>query len=233
MKILKNNKFLNYISIALFIAIVIVIIIGVSNMHAKKNTEFSDNIEQIDLNTIYFNDSGVEVQFSDVLLSNQKENRKLIVSEQEAKVSTKLTDRLIKKLDFDFLKKTQEVSYTGKGCFVVDLDNLTNKNIIQDDKNKILTIKIDHAYLQAIEIDPDKIIIDEVKEGLLARGDIELTVADYKEIEKELRTRMEKEFNTVKNANEADDIALKMVKDIYTPIVKAIDKKYDVVVEFK
>lgn len=92
-----------------------------------------------------------------------EETRKLIVSTQEATVSTELSDRLIQKIDFDFLKKTQKVSYTGTGYFVVDLDNLTKQNIVWDKENKVITIKIGHAYLQAIEIDPDKIIVDEVK----------------------------------------------------------------------
>ena len=35
------------------------------------------------------------------------------------------------------------------------------------------------------------------------------------------------------NGQKADDIALKMVKEVYEPIVKAIDRKYDDVVEFK
>ena len=70
------------------------------------------------------------------------------------------------------------------------------------------------------------------REGLLARGDIELTVADYNAIEKELRTRLEDKFDTVANGQKADDIALEMVKEVYEPIVKAIDRRYDVV-EFK
>ena len=32
---------------------------------------------------------------------------------------------------------------------------------------------------------------------------------------------------------EANKIALEMVKDIYEPIVKAIDERYTVIVEFK
>ena len=159
--------------------------------------------------------------------------RKLIVSTQQGTVSTELTDRLIKQLDFDFLKKTQTVSYTGTGYFVVDLDNLTSANVIEDKEKETITILIDHAYLQAIEIDPNSIIIDEVKEGLLARGDIELTVRDYNVIAKELRTRLEEKFNTAANGQEADDLALKMVKEVYEPIVKAIDRRYDVIVQFK
>lgn len=194
---------------------------------------YSDGIEQIDLDSIYLVSSGVQVDFSKVIIGTQEETRKLIVSTQEGTVSTELTDRVVKQLDFNFLKKTQKVSYTGKGYFVVDLDTLTKESIIDDKENKILTILIDHAYLETIEIDPNKVIIDEVKQGLLARGDIKLTVKDYNAIEKELRNRLQDKFNTVTNGQNADDIALKMVKAVYEPIVKAIDSKYTLNVEFK
>lgn len=105
----------------------------------------------MDLDTIYLPSSGVEVNFSDVILSGQNETRKLIVSVQNGTVATKLTDRLIKQLDFDFMKKTQNVSYTGTGYFVVDLDNLTEANVIEDQDAKTVTIRIGHAYLQAID----------------------------------------------------------------------------------
>ena len=144
-----------------------------------------------------------------------------------------MTDRLIKQLDFGFLKKTQSVSYTGTGYFVVDLDNLTAANVIQDSEKKTVTIRIGHAYLQAIEIDPDDIIIDEVKESLLARGDIKLSVADYNAIERDLRVRLEERFDTAANGQAADELALRMVKEVYEPVVKAVDRRYSVVVQFK
>ena len=93
------------------------------------NETYNDGVKQIDINTIYLENSGVEVDFSEVLLNSQEETRKLIVSTQEASVSTELSDKLFQKIDFDFLKKTQKVSYTGTGYFVVDLDNLTKENM--------------------------------------------------------------------------------------------------------
>lgn len=225
-------------ALGFFCAILLVGIIG-TLIWSRNNTItvfselYNDGVEQLDINTIYLESSGVEVDFAEVLLGNQDETRKLIVSTQEATVSTELSDKLIQKLDFDFLKKTQKVSYTGTGYFVVDLDNLTRESIDQDKENKVITIKIGHAYLQAIEIDPDKIIIDEVKKGLLAWGNLELTVKDYNIIEKELRSRLETKFNTAENGQKADETALRMVKEVYEPVVKAIDNSYDVVVEFE
>ena len=224
---------LNSACVILLVLIVGVLVWGRNNKISVFREAYDDGVEQIDLDTIYLENSGVEVNFSEILLGKQEETRKLIVSTQEATVSTELSDRLIQKLDFDFLKKTQKVSYTGKGYFVVDLDNLTREDIIDDKEKRIITIKIGHAYLQTIEIDPDKVIVDEVKEGLLARGDIELSVKDYNIIEKELRSQMEAKFNTAENGQEADDLALKMVKEVYEPVIKAIDQRYSVVVEFE
>ena len=229
---MKRNA-LSIFCLILLAAIIGILIWSRNNTITVFNETYNDGVKQIDINSIYLESSGVEVDFSEVLLGNQEETRKLIVSTQEAAVSTELSDKLIQKIDFDFLKKTQKVSYTGTGYFVVDLDCLTKESIVQDKENKIITIKIGHAYLQAIEIDPDKIIIDEVKKGLLAWGDIELTVKDYNIIEKELRSRLETKFNTAENGQKADEIALRMVKEVYEPIVKAIDSRYSVVVEFK
>ena len=202
----------------------------------KKNLSekaYNDGITQIDLDTIYLNESGVQVDFYDVIIGKHEEVRKLIVSAQETTVSVKLTDRLIEVLDVGFLKKTQKVSYTGTGYFVVDLDDLTRNDVLIDKENKIVTISIAHSYLEAIEVDPEKIMIDEVKEGLLAWGDIKLTVSDYNAMERDLKNRMEASLYTAQNAQAADDNALRMVKEIYEPVVKAVDTGYEVRVEFK
>lgn len=230
---MKNKQVrLNITAGILTLLLISVVIAGIAHGNNPLHIDVEDGIEQIDLDTIYLKSSGVEVNFSEVILSDHNETRKLIVSSQEGTVSTELTDRLIKQLDFDFLKKTQSVSYTGTGYFVVDLDNLTAASIFDDKDKRTLTIKIDHAYLQAIEINPNNIIIDEVKEGLLARGNIELTVADFNAIERDLRSRLEKKFDTAANGQAADDLAIKMVKEVYEPIVKAIDRRYTVIVEF-
>ena len=230
---MKKIRLNTMICIILIIAIAMVLIWNKNNNEIKNKVPYDDGVVQLDLDSIYLKKSGVQVDFSEVIIGKEKETRKLIVYEQAATVSTQLTDRLINKLDVDWMKKTQKVSYTGKGYFVVDLDKLTGDDVVEDKTKKVITIKIGHAYLQAIEINPNDIIIDEVKEGLLAKGDIKLTVADYNVIEKELTDRLESKFNNAANGQKADDIALKMVKKVYEPIVNAINPEYSVYVEFK
>lgn len=231
---MKMKKLLlNLACLALGLGILGLCVFGLVKKPGVFRRDYSDGIEQIDIDSIYLKKSGVQVDFSEVLLSNQNETRKLIVSQQSATVSTQLTDRVIKILDAAWLTKTQQVSYTGTGYFVVDLDKLGRSSILEDAAAHTVTIRIDHAYLQAIEIDPNRIQIDDVKEGLFARGDIQLTVQDYNAIEKELRARLEERFNTAENGQQADALALKMVQEIYEPVVKAIDGRYSVAVEFK
>lgn len=228
----------NNIGVILCVILVLLILgtlfYGISNKLnlMKTSTPYDDGITQVDLNTIRFEHSKAEVVFSEVLLSAQTEQRKLIVSEQEGTVSTQITNRVFQGIDLDILKKSQNVEYTGKVYFVVDLDNLTKERVIQDTETHVVTIKIDHAYMETIVIDPNKVIIGQVKEGLLARGDIQMTLQDYNSLEKELSTRMENKFNTSANGQMADELALSMVKQIYEPIVQAVDDRYTVRVEF-
>ena len=231
---MKNTQLYWNAAAGTLAALVLAVIIwGCAHGAGPLRVEVSDGIEPVDLDTVYLSPSGVEVNFSDIILSRQNETRKLIVRTQNGTVSTKLTDRLINQLDFDFMKKTQNVSYTGTGCFVVDLDRLTAANVVEDKEKKTVTIRIGHAYLESIDINPNNIIIDDVKEGLLAWGDIKLTVADYNTIERELRARLEEEFDTAANGQAADEAALRMVKEVYEPVVKAIDRRYSVVVQFQ
>lgn len=228
-----KDKILNILCVILVFAIAATLVWGIFCKKEDTKKTYSDGIEQIDLDRIVLEDSGVQVDFSEIIIGKQEETRKLIVSTQEATVSLDLTEKFMKKYDIKIFEKTQKVSYTGKGYFVVDLDHMTKDSVIEDKKNKIITIKIDHAYLETIVIDPDQMTIGDVEKGWFARGDLEMTMQDYNTLEKRLKGEMEKKFDTAENGQAADAIALKMVQEVYEPIIKAIDASYDVQVEFR
>ncbi|SCZ81294.1 DUF4230 domain-containing protein [Pseudobutyrivibrio xylanivorans] len=228
---MNKTNILKAVSAVLLIATLSIIIV----FSFKKDSgaaKFDDGIEMIDPNTIKLNGSGVRVSFSDVILSKPNETRKLVAYEVTGDVSYTIEDRMLDSLDWDPTKKYQTVTYKGKGSFVVDLDKLNKSNIIDDEENKILTIKIKHPYLDTIEIDPDKVEIGSQKSGFFTIGSIKLTVQDYNIIEKELSKRLRESFNEASNGQKADDLAKKAVYDIYEPVVKAVDSRYQLKVEF-
>ena len=220
------------IVIVLLVVLTIAVVVVFRGKSSNTSLDYDDGVEQLDPDTIVFSDSGVRVSFSDVILSKPEETRKLVVYEQEGTVSYKIEDRTFDFLDWEPAKKYQTVKYTGKGSFVVELDQLTKENIIEDKENKILTIKISHPHLDTIEIDPANVEIGSQNSGFFAVGDIKLTVSDYNTIEKELRKRLKEKFDISNNGQKSDDLAKKAVYEIYNPIVQAVDRDYELVIDF-
>ncbi len=227
-----KKRLLIIICILLVLSSITIIIVS-QKTKKEDSVAYDDGITYIDPNTIILNDSGAKVSFSEVILSQPEETRKLIVFTQKATVGANIEKDKIKNIEFEFLKQRQKVTYTANGNFVVDLDKLTENSIKDDADNKILTIIIDHPYLDSIEIDPQKIIVGDQENGKLAFGDMALTINDYVSLETELQFNLKNALNTANNGQEADDRALRMVKKIYEPVVKAVDKEYTVEVKFR
>lgn len=219
------------ISAAFIIGAVIVAIIF-RNGSGRAYQKYNDGVNYIDPETIQLSDSSVTVSFSEVILSKPEETRKLVVYEQSGEVSYTITDKLWG-IDWDQTTKTLTVKYTGKGSFVVELDQIAQGDIIDDQENKILTIKIPHPQLDAIDINPDEVEIGNQTSGFFTIGDIKLTVEDYIDIESELRRRLVEKFDTVVNGQQADDLALDAVYDVYYPVVQAVDGDYELKIEFR
>ena len=85
---MKNRqKGLNIAAGVLAALLIAVVLRGLVCRVGPSRMQVSDGIEQIDLDRIYLHSSGVEVSFSDVILSSQNETRKLIVSTQTGTVA--------------------------------------------------------------------------------------------------------------------------------------------------
>ncbi len=166
-------------------------------------------------------------------MSQPTETRKLVVYEQEATVTATIEKSKIKGIYLIAIQQNQDVTYTATGHFIVNLDQLTKDNIVDDVENKTLTIKIDHPVLDSISIDPNQIEIGKQDNGILAFGDLALKVSDYVDLEKELQKKLQDKLDTSANGQQADDIALKMVQSIYAPVVRAVEEDYTLKVEFK
>lgn len=228
-----KKKIMICMSVMLLIASIGIIIFAKIHKHNESVDAYQDGIEWIDPDTIHFEDSKIYVDFSKVILSEQKEQRKLIVAEQTAKVSVDLKDKMFDSFDIDFLDKNQKVWYNSTGYFVVDLDTLTEKDIVDDRENKKLIITIAPPRLDDVNVDPSKVIINNVEGGLFSKSDIKMTVRDYNKLEREIKKQFVAMLETETNMKKARENAIEMVKKTYEPVVQAIDSEYEVIVEIK
>ena len=227
---MKKTNVFQIICVLLAAAIIVVLAFFRGAKETGRNT-YDDGLEDLDSDVIVLSDGRTEVSFADVILSQPEETRKLVVYEQEA--TAEATIQTYKIIDVKPMRQNQKVKYTAKGSFIVELDALTAANIIDDKANKKLTIKIGHPELDTIEIDPNEIVVEDPEKGILAFGDLTLTVKDYVTLEKKLQKELKEEFDTSANGQEADDIALRMVKGIYEPVVRAVDDDYSLEIVFK
>ena len=226
-----KKRFFQIVSICLILAIVIVVITNKKQKDEDQNSPWDDNIELPNSDTIVLDDSGAEVTFYDVILSDQEQTRKLVFATQEATVDSEINAYTL--LKSEYTKKKQKVTYKAKGSFVVDLEKLDKDSIVVDKDNKKVIIKIPHAELDTIEIDPNKINVEDQSNAVLAFGDLTLTVKDYVELEKKLQDKLKDAFNKKENWNMADDKAIEAVKKVYEPAIKAVNRSYDVEVVFE
>ena len=58
-------------------------------------------------------------------------------------------------------------------------------------------------------------------------------MADCTAIEQDLRSQLEKKFDTAANGQAANKLAIKMAQETYEPVVKAVDRRYRVIVQFQ
>ncbi len=225
---------LNAAVVIVLLVSVVTVIVGLNIRHSAVTASSFDDHQEIDRSDmLMLDDSKTRVTFSDVVLSSQGETRELIVSTQKATESVLLEDWVIKQLDLDILKKHQTVSYTSTGYFVVNLAAITEDDIIVDDEKKHITIRIEHARLRDIVIDPEQVTFGDVQEGFFNRGALSMTVEAYNKIEQKLKSKLEAAFNAGDNLQRADDIALRMVKEVFEPVIKAVDRRYELTIVFK
>ena len=88
---MKKTRLYSILCAILLVAIAVVLIWSRSVKSDENELTYEDGIEQLDLDSIYLKDSGVQIDFSEVIIGSENESRKLIVYEQEATVSTQPT----------------------------------------------------------------------------------------------------------------------------------------------
>ena len=117
--------------------------------------------------------------------------------------------------------------------YTVDLSTIRKGDIVVDDENKVITLRIPHATQEEINIPEDQIQFGDTTKGLLAFGDIKMTIEQAAGVQREARNRMQQKLDDEKVLETADRFAILSVWEIYSPLIKNVAKNYSLEVQFR
>ena len=169
--------------------------------------------------------------FEEAILGDSEKLKKLEVYKQEVSDASTITDTGL--LNWGVFTKNQLITYYGSVVYTVDLSNLKASDIKIDEESKMITLKIPHAVQEEINIPEDKIQFGDTNGGLLAFGDIKMTVEQSTKVQAGARAKMQEKLDEQKVLETADRFAKLSVWEMYSPLVKSVAKDYSLEVEFK
>ncbi len=186
-------------------------------------------------NDLVVEDQGIfgytAVNFEEAILGDSEKLKKLEVFQQEVSDVSTVTDTGF--INWSIFTKNQLITYNGTAVYTVDLGTLSKNDIIFNEEEKIITLKIPHAVQEEINIPEDQIQFGATDGGLLAFGDIKMTAEQAAEIQAGAREKMEQKLAADNCQETADRFAKLSVWEMYSPIIKGVAKDYSLEVEFR
>ena len=230
---------MSFIRTILPYALIAVLILGVvmpkiNSIHDGLNgfTHFEDPAESHDL---VAEDNGIfgytAADFEDAILGDSSKLTKLEVYSQKVSDATTVTSTGL--FNWGVFTKMKLITFNGTAVYTVNLAELKKADILFDEEQKIITLRIPHPKQEEINIPEDEIKFGDTTNGLLAFGDIKLTPEQNAAIQSEARKKMQEKLDDPEVMKTAERFAILSVWELYSPIVKGVAKDYSLEVEFR
>ncbi|MFL0253322.1 DUF4230 domain-containing protein [Clostridium neuense] len=174
------------------------------------------------------NDASKKFITKDTVIKKIHQKQKLITTEVEISEKTTIDNSWG---NLDIFKKMQNISFTGKGVYVVDLSLLKSSNIYIDSNNNILAIKIPKPKVELVTIDESKTVYETPEKGLLRFGDIKLTAQEHEVMVENVKKAMLEKMNETEYSNKAIINSRKSMETIIKSILNS-NSKYTIKIEF-
>ena len=216
----KKSNFFTGLIIGLVVGFIASNLFGFSSLTDQVN-EGKDTVDEI----ITENFIGyTSADFEEAILGAKIEHQELIVMEQPLEIETTLTKSGIGNLQI--FSKIKTVTYKGSGIYTVDLSKIDKKHIEVDLDNKIVRVSIPHTILQMVNLDINSMEFDDTEKGLLAFGDLSLTMEQQNELEQTVKSSMEKRLNDTSLFEQADELAKYKTWQIFQPLISAVSNEF-------
>jgi hypothetical protein len=134
----------------------------------------------------------------------------------------------------EIFKKAQSINYSGTGSYTVDLSSLKAENIIIDDKNKNVNVKVASPTIKGVSISEEKTEYKTPENGLLRFGEIKLTPEENQMLLSSVKDKMLKKMSEQDFISQAKTSSEQTLKNLIQSVIsnKTIEP-YTIEIQFQ
>lgn len=217
---------------------VIIVSIVVIRSFPDKESEFVDTVageieQEMAENHIVLSRKGgrrTVADFKDpVILAHGKDARLIIYTAELSEVVSMADEGWG---GFKWNSTYQEAKYFGQAEYTVDLSQLSEKDFIVNNEQKILTVRIPYAVLSPINILNDKTQFKDTEKGWLGPKEVKMTSEELNKIMLEIEEKMKAQLIDENIMAKANEEAKVVVTELLTATIQTVDPEFSVVVVF-
>lgn len=217
---------------------VIIVSIVVIRSFPDKESEFIDTVageiaQEMAENQIVLSRKGgrrTVADFKDPIILAHGKDARLIVYTAELSEVVSMADEGWG--GFKWNSTYQEAKYFGQAEYTVDLSQLSEKDFIVNNEQKILTVRIPYAVLSPINILNDKTQFKDTEKGWLGPKEVKMTSEELNKIMLEIEEKMKAQLIDENIMAKANEEAKVVVTELLTATIQTVDPEFSVVVVF-
>lgn len=217
---------------------VIIVSIVVIRSFPDKESEFVDTVageiqQEMAENHIVLSRKGgrrTVADFKDPIILAHGKDARLIVYTAELSEVVSMADEGWG--GFKWNSTYQEAKYFGQAEYTVDLSQLSEKDFIVNNEQKILTVRIPYAVLSPINIQNDKTQFKDTEKGWLGPKEVKMTSEELNKIMLEIEEKMKAQLIDENIMAKANEEAKVVVAELLTATIQTVDPEFTVVVVF-
>lgn len=219
-----NRRVRRHRAIRRLITLIVLLILAAAAVLVWRSRGFDQKVDAVLGNGI----ERTTLDYKSLLLGDSFERGMFVVLEQEAQVESAVSQSL---LGLDIFKVTRTIHAPAKGCFAVDTAQLSESDIAVNESVKTITVTVPAAVLYTFEVDLAGANFEDTERGMLAIGDLSLTMEQNAVLTENLNAACREVFSDAAVLEKADALAVEKLSALFGAVIRNADPGMTVIVK--
>ena len=162
----------------------------------------------------------IKMDYQEMVISELQQEEQIIIASNKIELPVKQTEK------HWYGSKSQEITFSAIGRYVIDLKTINEDNVVVNENNKSITIYIGKP-IKMVELLENETKFGKLDNRLFTFGDIEYTLEDVENMKHQVKCDMLVEMDSL--MEQAEKAASNSIKKIITTVTK---DNYDIRIVF-